>query len=121
LATGLGLYRIVQEALANVAKHDPSSRTLVTLDIGAETARVKVRSRRPAGAAPSTATVEPVEDGGPNGLGIKGMVERAALLGGSLSAHPDRDGWTVEAAVPRATSAGVGPLDSSRPTEAVQP
>jgi signal transduction histidine kinase len=118
LATGLGLYRMVQEALANVAKHDPRSRTLVTIDVGPAAVRLKVRSRR-AGTAQSVPQAIIADDGAPSGLGIKGMIERAALLGGRLTAGPNGDGWVVEAAVPLEPVAGVGPRDVPGPTAGV--
>jgi signal transduction histidine kinase len=40
----------------------------------------------------------PSENGG---LGLRGMRERAAALGGSLDARPDAEGWLVEATLPR--------------------
>jgi signal transduction histidine kinase len=38
------------------------------------------------------------ESGG--GYGLRGMRERAELLGGSLSAGPSGDGWRVELRLP---------------------
>lgn len=118
LATGLGLYRMVQEALANVAKHDPRSRTLVTIDVGPAVVKLKVRSRR-AGPAQTVPQPNVADDRAPNGLGIKGMIERAALLGGRLTAGPNGDGWVVEAAVPLGPAAAVGPRDHPGATAGV--
>ncbi len=89
-------YRIVQEALTNVARHAAAS-----------TARVSVR--RDAG----TVTIEVVDDGagsggaaGPTGAGngVRGMRERARALGGTLEAAPGGDGgWQVRARLPVAS------------------
>jgi signal transduction histidine kinase len=128
LAGGLGLYRIVQEALANVAKHSPSARSLVTLDVGSDAVRLRVRSRP----GPGLAALHPTagDDQAPHGLGIQGMVERASLLGGWLSAGSEGDGWLVEAELPlegrQARTATAGPdledhPDSVAPAEAARP
>lgn len=83
---GLALYRIVQESLANVARHAPGATVAVSVRT-ADPARVAVRSRG------GRTTV-----GGPPGSGITGMRERAEALGGRCSAGPDGDcGWVVEA------------------------
>jgi signal transduction histidine kinase len=88
-ATGLGLYRIVQESLANVAKHAPGSRAEVRLDLAAETALVVSNTlprpaRRNAG-----------------GSGLSGMAARAEQLGAQLTAGPQGRTWEVRVALPR--------------------
>jgi signal transduction histidine kinase len=90
-AAGLGLYRIVQEALANAAKHAPGAPVEVELTVGAATTTVRVWNPR-AG--------EPRAPAGEPGLGVTGMRERAELLGGDLRAGPDGEGWCVEATIP---------------------
>ena len=88
-ATGLALYRIVQESLANAVKHAPGAavRIRITLD---STCRLTVRNER------STST--PSDNG--TGHGLEGMRERAQLLGGKLTAGADRDGWLVDCVIP---------------------
>ncbi|MFZ1996479.1 MAG: sensor histidine kinase [Solirubrobacteraceae bacterium] len=89
-------YRIVQEALTNVARH-------------AQAASATVRVRRGQGAI----TVEVTDDsaipaqaltGETLGNGVRGMRERAAALGGTLEAGPthphDGGGWRVRAWLP---------------------
>jgi signal transduction histidine kinase len=86
-------YRIVQEALTNVARH-----------AGASSARVCVRR------VPGAVSIEVADDGSattprPNGVevgnGLRGMRERAAALGGTLEAEPaDSGGWRVRALLP---------------------
>jgi signal transduction histidine kinase len=92
-ATGLGLYRIVQEALANVAKHAPGASVRVELAIEAGV-ELRVRDSGRSGGTPIIRS-----DGGA-GLGIHGMRERAILLGGTLHAGPDGDGWAVRCSLP---------------------
>jgi signal transduction histidine kinase len=90
-ATGLALYRIAQEALANVVKHAPGAAVQVALDYGPET---RLRVRNPVTAAGPLAT-----DGG-TGLGLGGMCERARLVGGWVRAGQDEAGWLVECVIP---------------------
>lgn len=88
------VYRTVQEALTNVRKHAPGAVTSVTVDIDSETLRVAIRN-----SAPADGTPRPDLPGG--GHGIMGLRERAALLGGSLTAVPTTDGgFCVRAEVP---------------------
>ena len=88
-------YRIVQEALTNVARHAS----------GASSTRVSVRR------VPGAVTIEVINDGAVastpangdagGGNGIRGMRERAAALGGNLEAAPiDTGGWRVQATLP---------------------
>ena len=86
-ATGLNLYRIVQESLTNVAKHAPGATASIDLKINGEDIRLRVHNSNGNG----TAFTERSE----SGLGLKGMAGRAAMMGGSLFAGADGDGWTV--------------------------
>lgn len=97
--TGLGLYRITQESLANVAKHAPGAVAVVSADFAADPLRLVIRNGRANGAPP----IDPGEHGG---LGLPGMAERARLLGGTVHAGPDGEGWRVDVAVPGQGSAG---------------
>jgi signal transduction histidine kinase len=92
-ATGLGVYRICQESLANIVKHAPAAKTDVQLEIGTGKLTLQVHNdlRAPA-----------VTPCGHEGSGLRGMRERAALLGGELQAGPDSGGWSVRAQVPLA-------------------
>ncbi|WP_410663780.1 sensor histidine kinase [Amycolatopsis sp. lyj-84] len=86
-------YRIVEEALSNVARHASVRRAGVT-----------VRSRD--GEVVITVDDDGERGGKPlEGNGIRGMRERAAALGGTLSAGPrDGCGWRVRATIPCAGS-----------------
>jgi signal transduction histidine kinase len=86
-------YRIVQEALTNVARHAQASGTTVSVrrDPGAITVEVTDDGATPAQAV----TAETL------GNGVRGMRERAAALGGRLQAGPnDGGGWRVHAWLP---------------------
>jgi len=86
---GLALYRIVQESLTNAAKHAPGTSIDIAIVVTGSSTQVRVRNAL--SDAPKTRS---------NGLGLWGMRERAALLGGSLHAEAVDGRWTVEAVVP---------------------
>lgn len=86
----LGLYRIAQESLANIAKHQPTSRAVVVLEADASRQALQIWNTLPAAVA----------EGAHDGAGLLGMEQRARLLDGHFAAGP-RDGvWVVEVAVP---------------------
>ncbi len=86
---GLTAYRIVQEALANAARHAPG--VPVTVGARGRPDRLDLRvCNRLAG---------PVPDGAA-GHGLIGMRERVALLGGTLTARPDGPDFVVAATLP---------------------
>jgi signal transduction histidine kinase len=89
-ATGLGLYRVVQESLTNVARHCPHAAATVDLDLASDPGRLTVRNRLPAGAVR-----------GPGGSGLTGMAQRAELLGATLTAGPQGGDWVVQVDLPR--------------------
>ena len=74
----LVLYRVVQEALSNIAKHSGARRASVSLvrKNNVVTARVEDDGQG--------FNVENATSSGPGGLGLFGMRERLALVGGSL-------------------------------------
>jgi len=115
-AVGRAAFRITQEALTNVLRH-----------ARATTARVEVA------VTGGFCEVEVVDDGstaaggvatGARGHGLTGMAERAAALGGDLTAGPrPGGGWQVRARLPlsgacttsRATRVGWGGVTPARP------
>ncbi|MFD1494251.1 MULTISPECIES: sensor histidine kinase [Microbacterium] len=85
--------RIVQESLANCARHAAGADVDVVLSAGSEgDVHVRVDSR--GGAA---VTTPPIQG---NGWGLELLRERARALGGRLEAGPDGDGWSVRATLP---------------------
>jgi signal transduction histidine kinase len=84
-------FRIIQEALTNVMRHAGASRTLVSLRVNGDALSIDVTDD---GTAASTASETA-------GLGLRGMTERAAALGGDVTAGPAQDGgWRVHARLP---------------------
>jgi signal transduction histidine kinase len=91
----LALFRVAQEALTNVMKHAAGAATSVDLHYEPESVTVVVENARaPANGRGSTLS----ESGG--GLGLRGIAERVALLGGRVEAGPTEDGWRVTATAP---------------------
>ena len=90
-AIGLGMYRILQESLTNVAKHAPGETAEVRVDVGRARAQLSVRNQRPGRSID------------PDGSGTSGMASRADQLGGTFRAGPDENDprrWVVDLAVP---------------------
>lgn len=86
---GLAAYRILQEALTNVARHATGSPTTVRIETDAVATRLRIDS---AGAPEAPRS---------DAVGVISMRERAEALGGRLSAGPCGQGWRVEAVLPR--------------------
>src|SRR4051794_22233608 len=81
-------FRVVQEALTNVAKHAGAKTVVVRLGYGADALSVQVDDDGRGGDAPQ-------------GTGIRGMTERARALGGELTAAPrEGGGYRVRARLP---------------------
>ncbi|MFJ1617539.1 MULTISPECIES: sensor histidine kinase [unclassified Streptomyces] len=90
------LLRIAQEALTNAARHAPGGDIGVELTFAASSTTLRICNR--------PATREVNADVG-SGMGLIGMRERVALLGGTVTAGPvtegpDQGGWQVEAVIP---------------------
>jgi signal transduction histidine kinase len=86
-------YRILQESLTNVLRHaGPAARVVVTLRYGSEELIIRVTDDGLGGSAGA---------GRAGGHGVTGMIERAAAVGGELSAGPRADGgFEVSATLP---------------------
>ena len=86
-ATGLGLYRIAQESLANVVRHGgESARAHVRLVVTGSSAQLRVTNPLPAGRS----------RGDGLGSGLAGMQARAQQLGARLVAGPEHGEWVVD-------------------------
>ncbi|MFJ3434433.1 sensor histidine kinase [Streptomyces cyaneofuscatus] len=84
-------YRIVQEALTNVARHGDRARTAVRLGYTEQALTVAVVDEGP---CPAGADITP-------GTGLTGMRERVAALGGTLTTGPRTGGgFSVHAELP---------------------
>ena len=83
------IYRIVQEALTNVARHSGSKEAWVRLDLRAEELRLEVGDRG--------IGLPQIREGNPekSGLGLVAMKERAEILQGKLDIHTPASGGTL--------------------------
>lgn len=86
----LGVYRILQESLANIAKHAPTSSATVRLAGRPDGLHLWVRNTLPGG-RPASVT---------QGTGLPGMAARASQMGGQLHAGVDGESWLVDLVVP---------------------
>ncbi|MFE3765509.1 sensor histidine kinase [Streptomyces sp. NPDC059104] len=91
------LLRIAQEALTNAARHAPGGAVAMELAYTPASTALTIRNR------PATRRAAP---GAGSGMGLIGMRERVALLGGTLAAGPVTEGphqgdWQVEAVIPQ--------------------
>jgi signal transduction histidine kinase len=98
---GLCLYRVAEEALANVARHAPGAMTDVKLTVDDDQVALVVESMGPSAAA------DP-EDADRPRYGLIGMRERMATIGGEFDAGPTPAGWLVRCRAPIAVAAGDG-------------
>ncbi|HUS05077.1 MAG TPA: CheR family methyltransferase, partial [Bryobacteraceae bacterium] len=98
----LCVYRILQEALRNIAKHAHSKRAMVALEGDASFLRLTVKD---AGTGFNRDDLKRR-----HGLGLLGMQERVRLVGGELSidSHPG-EGTRVEVQVPLGQAPQIGP------------
>jgi signal transduction histidine kinase len=87
----LAVYRIVQEALTNARRHAPGAAVDVELHYTEDTVRLRIRDNGP---GPGSTEVQ-------GGLGLLGMRERAAAVGGRLrTGQLAGGGFLVEATLP---------------------
>ncbi|MEU1418781.1 sensor histidine kinase [Kitasatospora sp. NPDC005751] len=93
-AVDLSVYRIVQEALANVVRHAPGAEAWVSLAVDGPALLVTVVNGAPPARA---ASLEAAAEG--TGHGLVGMRERVRLLDGKLDTGPLPDGGYKVAAV----------------------
>ncbi|MER5378723.1 histidine kinase [Streptomyces sp. NPDC002688] len=82
-------YRILQESLTNVLRHAGSVPVRVRIEVKDGALALEVRNPLPAGIS-----------GPGRGSGLRGIRERAALLGGSARTGPHEGDWQVHAELP---------------------
>jgi len=103
-------YRMVQESLANSARHAPGAPCQVRVTYQQGCVEIVVNNRRPPNAEARQAGAG--SKGG--GYGLSGMAERAALVGAELVTGPDPDGgWCNRLVIPVPPDGA----DESRPEE----
>ncbi|MFB9200777.1 sensor histidine kinase [Nonomuraea spiralis] len=91
-SSGAALYRIAQESITNARRHARHA-THITVRVTADDTSVHLTVSDDGDRATGVAAP---------GYGLIGMIERAALLGGTCEAGPNPNrGWTVTAVLPR--------------------
>lgn len=106
----LAVYRIVQEAVTNIAKHAGDCEATVSLRVYRNTLWVRITDT---GKGFDMSAVD--LDGG-SGLGLFGMQERAALVGGSvLISSGHGRGTEIEVRVPLVSSLPTTPVEGVQP------
>lgn len=85
-------YRIVQEALTNAARHASPTCAHVVVRYAADDLTISVTDQGPRSPRPPSATS--------GGFGLRGMRERASILGGEFEAGPVGSGFGVWARLP---------------------
>ncbi|WP_443079825.1 sensor histidine kinase [Streptomyces sp. P9-A4] len=91
--------RVAQEALTNVLKHAPGARTRIRLAYETDQVSLEIRDSGPPPTAEDGRDGHGLGSSG-SGYGLRGMRERAELLGGSLDAGPEGPGFAVLLRVP---------------------
>ena len=90
-------YRMVQESLANCARHAPGAPCQVRITYQQGCVEIVVSNRRP----PNAEAPQSGSSGRGGGYGLSGMAERAALVGAELVTGPDPDGgWRNRLVIP---------------------
>jgi PAS domain S-box-containing protein len=101
------LYRIVQEALTNVARHARARRVRVTLEFSAGSVLLEV--------ADDGIGIPPERLDNPGSLGLVGMRERAAALGAEFRVRSDpQSGTTIRVVLPPPRKEMVDDSDPAR-------
>lgn len=95
-ANKIAVFRIIQEALNNIIKHSKATHANISLDYKEKSAHILVRDNGVGFDLDAVKTRD-----GRSSLGLAGMAERAALLGGTVEIH-SRPGYgtEVEAIIP---------------------
>lgn len=91
----LAIFRVVQESLSNVLRHSSSRLVDICLKAEPDRIRLKVENSESSTSSKRTGRVLPHP-----GVGIAGMRERLAELGGHLEIHPTDCGMIVVASLP---------------------
>jgi two-component system NarL family sensor kinase len=90
------IFRIVQECLTNIHRHSESTRASIRIARDVREVRVEVRDQGkgiPAGKHPNSPAFK-------TGVGIQGMKERMAQLGGQFEIRSGKNGTIVVATLP---------------------
>ena len=99
LGTQSTLYRVLQEATSNIAKHGDRSEP-VQISVGLEGADVVLRISNAIERRPQSRKGRGGQAWNSSGVGLNSMRERVSAFGGTFSVGPEGDQWRLVAAVP---------------------
>jgi signal transduction histidine kinase len=105
-AVETAIFRIVQECLGNIHRHSHSLTASIRLDVYDDKAKLVIRDQ---GRGIPPEKQQKLKSGVRTGVGLRGMRERVAQLGGEFQVESDSNGTTVRASLPctmRDASAG---------------
>jgi two-component system, NarL family, sensor histidine kinase UhpB len=94
------LYRVVQEALTNVLKHAKDSNVSIVLDRRLDYVRVVIEDDGSGFDVDESGGDRNAEPRDRQGLGLLGMRERLAMIGGSLRVESSNAGTTLFVTIP---------------------
>jgi len=93
----LSIYRIVQECLTNIHRHSKSLTATVRLYRSAGEVKVEVKDQGKG--IPPEKQLE-ISSGEASGMGLRGMLERVRLIGGTFDIQSDGRGTLIAVALP---------------------
>jgi signal transduction histidine kinase len=111
--TELALFRVVQEALANIQRHSESRDAIVRIVSGSRSIRLEVEDHG-RGIAPDLLTSNGEPSLAKMGVGLRGMEERLRHLGGRVTVESRRGRTLVRAEVPIGEEGSGGRLPVQR-------
>ncbi len=88
------VFRVIQEALTNAARHAPRGPVIVKISVNDERVQLRVENED------ATASQRAASRLG-GGHGLRGIFDRVALISGHVDAGPTKQGWLVTGWVPR--------------------
>jgi signal transduction histidine kinase len=97
-STELALYRVVQESLTNILRHSESRKAEVRLEVARSEISLSVKDY---GKGMTKGQIDRImKTAGGGGVGLRGMQERIADLGGTVELQSTGTGTTVKAILP---------------------
>ncbi len=101
------VYRVVQEALTNAARHAPGASMRVSVGTAADEVVVRVLGSASRKGFPRAHAAS-------GGTGLVSLRERVRLVGGTFDAGPDGPGWSVSARLPLRGTPHPGAVEADR-------
>ena len=117
---------VVREGVTNVIRHSGARECVIELDRGRDPVQLRIRDDGSTAAYPAPAEVAAVESeagaAGP-GNGLKGLSERLAVAGGTLTREPSAKGFHLLVTLPAEPGGRVevDPLDAADPVDPADP